>query len=293
MRYVLAAAQYGTIRGAAEAMEVEPSSVSRAIRAFEDRIGVGLFERGGFGVRLTEAGRQFLEQVIPAIRQINSAIQHAGAAGRVETGALRIGVITTLAGGFLRVLVEKYESAHPGVSLEIRDGGRQDHIRDIRSHELDVVFFSGNSDVIGCDTSELWQERVHIALPRSHPLSASKSLYWSQLKNERFIVTKGEPGPEVRDYIVRRIGDYSTYPLVDFCSVHQETLMHMVAIGKGITSVSQAWAHMKIPNLTFIPLSADADIVPFSAVWSPKNDNPSLRRLISFAQKIAIEWNAA
>lgn len=287
LRYVLAAAECMSIRRAAEVLGVEPSSVSRAIRDFEDRIGVGFFERGQFGVRLTEAGRQFLMQTIPAVQQINHAIQRAGAAGRVEAGKLRVGVITTLAGGFLRELVSKYEAAHPGVWVEIRDGGRLEHIRNIHSNELDVAFFTGNGEVTGCDCVELWQERVHIAMPRSHPLASHKKIDWSQLRDELFIVPRLGSGPEARDYIVRRICDYSTYPMVDFCDVQQETLMHMVAMGKGITPVGEAWRGVTIPELSLVPLNADADIVPFSAVWSPTNDNPSLRRMVSFARDLS------
>lgn len=287
LRYVLAAAECMSIRRAADLLDVEPSSISRAIRDFEDRLGVGLFERGQFGMRLTQAGQQFLEQTIPAIQQINHAMRCAGAAGRVEAGTLRLGVITTLAAGFLRELVAGYEEAHPGVYVEIRDGGRHDHIHGIRSHQLDLGFFTGNGEVKGCDTLELWRERVHIAMPRSHPLAKQKKVDWSQLREEPFIVSRFGPGPEIRDYIIRRICDYSTYPTIEFCDVQQETLMHRVAMGKGITPVVEAWRGVTIPELSLVPLSADADVVPFSAVWSPKNDNPSLRRLIHFAQTLS------
>src|SRR5690606_37436702 len=96
-----------------------------------------------------------------------------------------------------------------------------------------------------------------------------------------------EPGPEVHDYIVRRIADYSTYPDVTYRRVNVETLMHMVAIGEGITLVSEGWSSMCFPDLALRPLVAAEDIVPFSAVWSPSSDNPALRRFLSFARELA------
>ncbi|MFU0506310.1 LysR family transcriptional regulator [Pseudaminobacter sp. NGMCC 1.201702] len=289
LRYVLAAAEHMSIRAAAEMLDVEPSSVSRAIRDFEDRIGVGFFERGQFGVRLTDAGRKFIEQTVPALQQIGHAIHHAGAAGRAETGTLRVGVISTLAGGFLRELVSRYEAAYPGVWVDIYDGTRPEHIKGIRTRKLDIGFFTGNGEVKGCETIELWDERVHIAMARSHPLAREKQIDWLQLRDEMFIISRFGPGPEIRDYIVRRICDYSTYPTIVYRDVHQDTLMHMVAMGKGITPVAEAWSCVPFRDLSLIPLSADADIVPFSAVWSPRNDNPSLRRLIKFAERLATE----
>lgn len=58
-------------------------------------------------------------------------------------------------------------------------------------------------------------------------------------------------------------------------------------MGKGLTPVIEAWRGVSIDDLSLIPLSANEDIIPFSAVWSPANDNPSLRRLISFARELA------
>lgn len=110
---------------------------------------------------------------------------------------------------------------------------------------------------------------------------------WPDIRDERFIVTAREPGPEVHDYIVRRSAGYANYPDVTYRSVDQETLMHMVALGQGITVVSEGWSNMTFPGLALISLTAPEDIVPFSAVWSPDNDNPALRRFISFAKVLA------
>ena len=63
--------------------------------------------------------------------------------------------------------------------------------------------------------------------------------------------------------------------------------MNLVGLGQGITLVSAAWADVKFPDLVLRPLSDPADIVPFSAVWSPANDNPALRRFISVAHTLA------
>lgn len=287
LRYVLAAAEQMSFSGAADALGIKVSSVSRHVRAFEDRIGVSLFERTTSGVRLTDAGNRFLDDIIPVLQMAEAAVQRAGAAGRVEEGTVRIGIITTLAGGFLRDLIASYRRSYPGIQLDIRDGGRRDHLRAIRARQLDIAFFTGNVPLVGCDVEELWRERVHVAMAIHHPLTGSSSLDWPQLRDERFIVSTMEPGPEVHDYIVRRVADYSTYPDVSYCHVTVETLMHMVAIGEGITLLSEGWTSVAYPDLVLRPLILAEDIVPFSAVWSPSSDNPALRRFLSFARDMS------
>lgn len=80
--------------------------MSRGVQRIEDVVGVSFFERCPSGIRLTHAGEQFVAAVRPAIDQIMRATQTAGAAGRGENGSLSIGVLTSLAGGFLRELIE-------------------------------------------------------------------------------------------------------------------------------------------------------------------------------------------
>ncbi len=292
LRYVLAAAEQTSFSGAACALGMKVSSVSRHVRNFEDDLGISLFERTTSGVRLTDAGSRFLDDIIPVLQMAEAVLQRAGAAGRVEEGTVRVGIITTLAGGFLRELIASYRRCYPGVEIDIQDGGRREHLRAIRARQLDIAFFTGNAPVAGCDVEEFWRERVHVAMAVYHPLASSNALDWPQLRDERFIVSTMEPGSEVHDYIVRRIADYSTYPEVTARHVTVETLMHMVAIGEGITLVSEGWTSMAHADLAMRPLTAAEDIVPFSAVWSPSSDNPALRRFLSFARELAARRRA-
>ncbi|MDX0484486.1 LysR family transcriptional regulator [Sinorhizobium medicae] len=287
LNYLLAAAETGSFRRAAAMFNVQQSSVSRAIRQLEDHLGVSLFERDYSGVRLTQAGQRFLHDAQPAIEQLEFAKRTAEAAGRAELGAVRIGLLTPLTGGFLRQLIQYHVENHPEVSIDVRDGGRREHLAAIRAHRLDIAFLSGSGPIPNCETTELWRERIHVALPKNHPLAFKSRLDWPQLKHERFIVSRAEPGPEVHDYIVRRAADYSTYPQIDQKAALQDTVMNLVSLGQGITLVSAAWTALKRPGLVLRPLTDREDIVPFSAVWSSKNDNPALRRFLSIAHVLA------
>lgn len=285
--YVLAAAEQLSFSAAANVLNVQVSSVSRGVRDLEDAIGVSLFERARSGVRLTKAGERFIAEVTPALRAIRAAYRNAELAGRAESGIVRVGITTTLAGGFLRDVVMAFRTAFPDVDLEIRDGGRQEHLRAIRARELDVIFVAGVLSLQDCDVEELWRERLHVAMGVEHPLADTEALDWKQLVQERFIVPVADPGPEVHSYILRRIARYNSCPTVCYHHVSRDTLLHMVAIGEGVTLVSESWTNMCFPELAICPLSAPEDIVPFCAVWSPARDNPVLRRFLSFAREKA------
>ncbi|ESX84991.1 LysR family transcriptional regulator [Mesorhizobium sp. LNJC405B00] len=61
----LAVAEYLNFRHAANALGVSQSSVSARIKALEEDLGILLFERNTRGVRLTEAGRLFVQRYQP------------------------------------------------------------------------------------------------------------------------------------------------------------------------------------------------------------------------------------
>ena len=76
---------------------MQQSVIGRRVRALEDKLGVSLFERTPGGVRLTTAGARFFEQARAGLRQLDDAVQTAGAAGRGVIGQLHIGIFLTLA----------------------------------------------------------------------------------------------------------------------------------------------------------------------------------------------------
>jgi DNA-binding transcriptional LysR family regulator len=119
LHYLTVAAQVGSFRRAAEMCQVDQSNISRALKQLEDHLGVKLFEQTRRGVQLTPAGEQFLAEVSPALEQLESARRSARAARRAESGLVRIGILTSLAGGFLRQLVQAYAERHPKVRIDV------------------------------------------------------------------------------------------------------------------------------------------------------------------------------
>ncbi|ASD04093.1 hypothetical protein CD797_16770 [Pseudomonas aeruginosa] len=62
-------------RHAANALGVAQSSVSARVKALEEDLGILLFERHARGVRLTEAGRHFVERIAAGIDQLDHAVK--------------------------------------------------------------------------------------------------------------------------------------------------------------------------------------------------------------------------
>ncbi|NDW06839.1 LysR family transcriptional regulator [Jiella pacifica] len=283
----LAVSEHESFRRAAETLGTRQSSVSRAVLRLEDRLGVSLLERRSTGTKLTNAGRQFLSEVRPALAQLGQAQRAAMGAGRGDTGTVRVGLHSPPISKFVQTTVSMFLERHPEVRIDICDGSREEHIAAVRSHRLDIAFIPGTGLVQGCESAELWQERVYVALPGKHDLARRRRLDWPDIITEHFIVSRFSTGPEVRDCILRRTATYAIHPNIELKEACGETLMALVCLGQGITVVQASWAAVRFPGLVLRPLKAPQDILPYMAVWSAKNDNPALRRLVSLARALA------
>lgn len=285
LRYFIAAAEHGSFRKAAPAVGVQESAISRGIRDLEDRLGASLFHRHSGGVHLTFAGQRFLQRARQIVRNLGESAHDIAAAGRAENGCVRIGIYSSLASGFLADLLHSYGARHGKVRIELVDGNPDEHIAAIRKLDIDVAFLTGARDWPACDRASLWTERVFVVLPDRHPLAAQPELTWLDLVDEPFIVSEAAPGQEIHDHLVRELAALGRHPEIQVQSVGRDNLLPLVAMGRGLTLVSEAMTVAALPGITYRPITGE--LLPFSAVWSPINDNPALRRLLAMAKAAA------
>ena len=76
LEVVLAVARRQGFRAAAVELEMSTTAVSNAVSSLEARLGARLFHRTTRSVSLTEAGRQFVEQIGPAVTNIRDAVSY-------------------------------------------------------------------------------------------------------------------------------------------------------------------------------------------------------------------------
>ncbi|MDX3925940.1 MAG: LysR family transcriptional regulator [Shinella sp.] len=285
LRYFLAAVEYGSFRKAGAALGIQESAISRRIRDLEDRLGAALFHRYNGGVRLTFAGERFLPRARQIVRHICESIRDIASIGRSEDGRVRIGIFSSIASGFLAELLGAYQQNHADVQIELIDGEPADHVVAVRQLRLDIAFVTGTRDWPECDSAELWCERVFAVLPEDHILTGKEELDWHDLTQEIFIVSEAAQGQEIHDYLVQRLAALGHRPEIRSQHVGRDNLLPLVALGRGLTLTSEATTAAHFPGIAYRPMSGET--LPFGAVWSPKNDNPAFRRLLSMAKVLA------
>ena len=166
------------------------------------------------------------------------------------------------------------------MTIELHEGSSRHHVTLVRERRLDVTFVMGVRKAADCEVATLWSEPVYVALPQGHRLADQPEVAWADLENERFIASQSECGAEVHDHVVRHIAGLGHSPEVDRIAVARDTLLNLVELGFGVTLVTDAGVARTDHLVVFRPLADPVDVVSFSAVWSPENDNPALRQFI-------------
>ena len=283
----LAVAEYLNFRHAANALGVAQSSVSARVKALEEDLGILLFERHARGVRLTEAGRHFIEHVESGVDQLDHAVKIAGMTASGECGRLRIGIHALIPDSFLAQLIAQYREDHPGIEVEITEGTARGAVMQLRADRLDVVFIAGTPELPDCHTRPIWTEPLVAVLPDGHRLARETKITWADLVGETFLVRHGGTGPQVHDHIVLRLAGRWPAPSILRFDVGRGTLLSMIGQGFGITIVGAATALLPTAGIVFPSFADEPEPVTFTAVWSPSNRSAALNNLLDLAGKMS------
>jgi DNA-binding transcriptional LysR family regulator len=120
LRYFVAAAEEQHMTRASERLRISQPALSEQIRELEADLGLRLFERVARGIRLSSAGREFLERARAILADVELARERAFHAERGEVGRLRL-AFNEIAGQQRAVgqAVQRFHNAYPAIELDI------------------------------------------------------------------------------------------------------------------------------------------------------------------------------
>lgn len=124
----LAVAEERSFTRAAKRLGVSPSALSHAVRGLEERLGVRLLSRTTRSVAPTEAGRQFIARLGPALADVRGALDQLSWLRDRPAGRLRLVASRAAARMVLAPKLEPFARDYPDVVLDVTttEEGRMD-----------------------------------------------------------------------------------------------------------------------------------------------------------------------
>jgi DNA-binding transcriptional LysR family regulator len=288
LRYVVAAAQFSSFRRAAAALNIAQPTLSKRIRELEERLGVTLFERSTSGAQLTVDGEDFVVRARHVLAELNE-IEHRAKAGKAgTTGRLEIGFYTALAGP-LRDVVFTFAHQYPQVDVNITEDDRLTLIALVGRGVIDVAVVLGGPACPDYANMSLWSERVMVAFPKNHPLAERDFVYWTDLKNERFVLSRRDPGSEINDILLTKLASPGDRPFVKQVKAHHSLMINAVDGARGITLTYESASTTMLPGVVFREVrdGNGPTRLGFVAYWRRSNENPALKHFLNQLQAYA------
>ncbi|GGB29910.1 LysR family transcriptional regulator [Tistrella bauzanensis] len=119
LRAFAAVAEHESFARAAAHLGMTPSALSQTIRTLEDRLGVRLLNRTTRSVAISDAGASLLARILPALAELDVAVDDLTRNRESPHGVLRLNVTRDAALHYIAPLIAPFSAACPAVMLDI------------------------------------------------------------------------------------------------------------------------------------------------------------------------------
>jgi len=234
MQAFLAVIDTGSITGAAEALRLTVSAVSRALGRLEKNLGVTLLTRTTRRLRLTEEGEAFLVRARAIVEAVEAAEEQMAARRERPAGRLRIDAATSF---LLHVIVPRvpgYRVRYPDVQLELN--GNERNI-DLVERRTDLAFRIGPLGDSSLHARPIGRSRLRLLASPDYLARQGTPTDVEQLLREHSLIGFQQPEQLKRWPLPGADGEpVQVEPHVAAAS--GETLLHLARAGIGITCLS-------------------------------------------------------
>jgi DNA-binding transcriptional LysR family regulator len=240
LKYFREAAKREHVTRAAEKLFVSQSAISRAVTQLEEELGVPLFYRQRRAVVLSPYGRVFLEHVTQALSILENGKGLLSEQTGKESGSVSLGFLHSLGIEMVPRLIKEYRRKHPKIrfTLLVQRSGEM-LMKELAAGSIDLCFsvpgMFGQSDV---RWNHLLDEKLLIAMPKTHRLAARRSLSMKELSSEPFLALS--PEHTLRIIFDKVCADESFLPKIAFEGMDVATLRGLIGAGLGIALLPPA-----------------------------------------------------
>ena len=171
MQYLVAVADLGGFRKAADACGVAQPSMSAQIAQVEQALGVQIFERGPRGVRVTAAGAAIIDRARAALLAARDLADTARLHSDPLNGTVRIGVIPTVCPYLLPEVAPSLRRRLPDLHVIWSEDKTQALAGQVEGAMLDGAIVALDDRVAGFDHELIGEDPFVLAAAPGHRLA--------------------------------------------------------------------------------------------------------------------------
>jgi DNA-binding transcriptional LysR family regulator len=190
----VAAVEAGSVHGAADALQLTQSAVTKRIQTLERRVGGRLFERGRFGVRPTQLGRTVYpaaKRALEALRSVAELVELSRAQGSTD---LRLSASHTIGEFLLPGWLADFRRERPDVHPQLEIVNSQGVIDAIREHRSEIGFIEGPDSPAGLQTLTVARDEIVVVVVAEHPWARRRAVTARDLLTDSYLTREPASG---------------------------------------------------------------------------------------------------
>lgn len=250
IEYIVKIADAGSITRAAEQLYISQSGLNQQLLKLEKELGLPLFHRSKNNLRLTEAGKIYVEYGRRIMQLKSEAYDKINDLEDNHRGILKIGLTPERGTTMLLNIYAKFHQAFPNTTIAPAEIQVKKQITMLAKDQLDLGFLTiTEADKINTlEYLNIRHEHILLGIPRSHPLAAYANppyepyaeIDLARFKDEQFILMfKDSTLRTIIDPLFKNAG---FTPKILFETASNRTLFTMVKNKMGCTLLSETYA---------------------------------------------------
>ncbi|MBW8753813.1 MAG: LysR family transcriptional regulator [Sphingomonadales bacterium] len=188
LRYFMAVGRLGSIRKAADVLNVSASAIDRQILNAEADIGMPLFERLPSGLRLTAAGEIMMDAGVRWQKNLVDVRAQIEDLRGLKRGHVDIAVIDALAKGYVPSTIQSIQDRYPGITIGVKVLNNDAVRMAIMNGEVDFGIFFEPQSFRGITVRAFVEVVLGLLTPAGHPFGRQKEARFSACAGSALIV---------------------------------------------------------------------------------------------------------
>jgi DNA-binding transcriptional LysR family regulator len=190
----VAAMESASVHGAADALRLTASAVTKRIQALERRLDTQLFERGRFGLRPTEAARLLYPEARQALAALRLAEQSVIETRPGKAVTLTLAASLTIGEFLLPGWLAAFRALEATVRAKVEVVNSTGVIAAVRNRHAEIGFVEGLDSLEGLDVVDLHRDHIVVVVARSHRWGRRRSLAAADLAGEPYLTREAGSG---------------------------------------------------------------------------------------------------
>ncbi len=187
-------ADMGSLSGAALAMDMSVSMVSRHLSRLETEVGTRLFSRTGRGVVLTEFGLQVYPRIMELVRNAELLAEDIQASSGIPMGDVRFGLPASTVPALVGPLIKAIRASWPKVRLHLTEGSSAQLEEWLTQGRLDLALLGREEENEVAGETVLIRMPLYLVSPAGHSMARRKSIPFEEVASLP-LVLPSEPHP--------------------------------------------------------------------------------------------------